>query len=137
MGNRDVLAIFGVADASCVDVYDFALGAVSVSIGEDMTFSFKVRAKKAAKVRLEYGVHYVKANGGQSRKIFQITETSFMENQEKTYVKTLSLDVYKRQVLQESLNLHCCPITDRTGNKDCQKQEHYCLCHKLHDDCAF
>ena len=48
MGNRDVLAIFGVADASCVDVYDFALGAVSVSIGEDMTFSFKVRAKKAA-----------------------------------------------------------------------------------------
>ena len=73
-----------------MDVYDFALGAASVSIGEDMTFSFKVRAKKAAKVRLEYGVHYVKANGGQSRKIFQITETSFMENQEKTYVKTLS-----------------------------------------------
>lgn len=89
-GNRDVLAIFGVADASCVDVYDFALGAASVSIGEDMTFSFKVRAKKAAKVRLEYGVHYVKANGGQSRKIFQITESSFTANQEKTYVKTHS-----------------------------------------------
>ena len=85
-----MLAIFGVADASCVDVYDFALGAASVSIGEDMTFSFKVRAKKAAKVRLEYGVHYVKANGGQSRKIFQITESSFTANQEKTYVKTHS-----------------------------------------------
>lgn len=89
-GNRDVLAVFGVADTSCVDVYDFALGAASVSIGEDMTFSFKIRAKKAAKVRLEYGVHYVKANGGQSRKIFQITESSFTANQEKTYVKTHS-----------------------------------------------
>lgn len=89
-GNRDVLDIFGIADADCVDVYDFTLGAASISIGDDMIFSFKVRAKKAAKVRLEYGVHYVKANGRQSRKVFQISETTFMANQEKKYIKTHS-----------------------------------------------
>ena len=89
-GNKDVLGIFGVADASCVDVYDFALGAASVSIGEDMLFSFKVRADKATKVRLEYGIHYVKANGGQTRKIFQISETSLISNQVKAFRKTHS-----------------------------------------------
>ncbi len=89
-GNKAVLDLFGVADASCVEVYDFALGAASISIGENMIFSFKIRAKKASKVRMEYSIHYVKANGGQNRKIFQISDTSFMENQEKTYIKTHS-----------------------------------------------
>lgn len=89
-GNRDVLGIFGIADAGSVDVYDFALGAASVPIGKDMIFSFKIRVKKATKVRLEYGVYYVKANGGQNRKVFQISEASFMANQEKTYIKTHS-----------------------------------------------
>ena len=73
-----------------MDVYDFALGAASVSIGEDMLFSFKVRADKATKVRLEYGIHYVKANGGQTRKIFQISETSLIAHQEKAFRKTHS-----------------------------------------------
>ncbi len=89
-GNNCVLGIFGTADAKHVTVCDFALQAESVSIGEGMTFSFKVKAKKAAKVRLEYGIHYVKANGTQNLKIFKIAETSFMANQEKTYIKTHS-----------------------------------------------
>ena len=89
-GNRDVLGIFGVSDASCVDVYDFTLETTSVSIGQDMIFSFKVRANKATKVRLEYGIHYIKANGGQTRKIFQISETSLIANQEKSFRKTHS-----------------------------------------------
>ncbi|MFT4105959.1 MAG: DNA alkylation repair protein [Lacrimispora sp.] len=86
-GNRDVLGIFGFSDDDCVDVDGFALGAASVSIGEDMTFSFEIETKKEAKVRLEYGIDYVKANGRRNRKIFQISELSLKENGRKSYTK--------------------------------------------------
>ena len=89
-GNRDVLDIFGFADADCVNVDGFALGAASVSIGEDMTFSFNIASPKAAKVRLEYGIDYLKANDKRNRKIFHISELSLKENGKKAYTKNHS-----------------------------------------------
>lgn len=89
-GNRDVLDIFGLAHADCVSVDSFALGASSISIGEYLTFSFGVSANHPTKVRLEYGIEYVRPNGNHSRKIFQISEISLNANQKKTYTKTQS-----------------------------------------------
>ena len=63
MGNRDVLSIFGFTDADGVNVNYFSLDAASVYVGKDITFSFQIEAKKDIKVRLEYGIDYVKANG--------------------------------------------------------------------------
>ncbi len=65
-GNRDVLDIFGFADAGCVKAEGFALESASVCIGGNMTFSFSVEAHKAARIRLEYGIDYVKANGAEA-----------------------------------------------------------------------
>ena len=89
-GNRDVLSIFGYDNVGLVAVEDFALGADCVLIGEDMSFSFTVGVKEAAKVRLEYGIDYVKASGKRSRKIFQISEVTLKQNQKKAYTKTHS-----------------------------------------------
>lgn len=89
-GNSDVLGMLGFADAGCVKVDGFSLGAVPVFIGENMTFSFEIEAKKTTKVRLEYGIDYVKANGKRNRKIFQISELIFKENGKKPYTKTHS-----------------------------------------------
>jgi len=89
-GNRDVLAIFGYDDVTSIDVDGFALGAASVSIGDDMIFSFSITAKDATKVRLEYGIDYVKSNGKRNRKIFQISELSIKEKQKKLYTKNHS-----------------------------------------------
>lgn len=89
-GNRDVLDIFGFADSECVNVDGFTLGAASVSIGGDMTFSFNIEAKEAVRVRLEYGIDYVKANGRRNRKIFQISELSLKQNGKRFYTKTHS-----------------------------------------------
>ncbi|MDR1828078.1 MAG: DNA alkylation repair protein [Methylobacteriaceae bacterium] len=85
-GNRDVLALFGCHNET-VAVLDFALRETSVSIGEDITFSFAVSTKEATKVRLEYGVDYVKSNRKRSRKIFRISEVSLRENERKAYTK--------------------------------------------------
>lgn len=86
-GNKDVLAIFGFADADDVNVDGFTLDTASTSIGENIAFSFKIEAKKATKVRLEYGIDYVKANGKRNRKIFQISELSLKKNEKKAYTK--------------------------------------------------
>lgn len=89
-GNRDVLDIFGFADAGCVLVDGFALDAASAYIGETISICFRIEAKKAARIRLEYGIDYVKANGKRSRKIFQISELFLQENRKKIYTKTHS-----------------------------------------------
>ena len=97
-GNLDVLAIFELNDVISVDVEDFALSAISISIGADLTFSFAVSTKKVSKIRLEYGIDYVKSTGKRSRKIFQISEISLKENMKKSYTKKHSFaDVSTRK----------------------------------------
>lgn len=86
-GNREVLALFGYHDAGLVDITDFVLESASIANGENMVFSFTVSAKQTTKLRLEYGVDYVKAGGKRSRKIFQISEILLEANQEKRYTK--------------------------------------------------
>lgn len=86
-GHREALHIFGFADAGCVRVDGFALGAASVAFGESMAFSFEVTALKDTKIRLEYGVDYMKANGRKNRKIFQISEIFLKKNETKRYAK--------------------------------------------------
>ena len=86
-GNRDVLALFGYHDVTSIEVEDFALGSTSISLGEDITFSFVILTKEATKVRLEYGIDYVKSNGKRNRKIFQISTISLKENEKKYYTK--------------------------------------------------
>lgn len=97
-GNRDVLDILEFADANCVKVHDFSLGTASVSIGENLTFFFELEAEEAAKIRLEYGIDYVKASGKRNRKIFQISELTFKEKRKKAYKKNHSFaDVSTRK----------------------------------------
>ena len=86
-GNRDVLAIFGYHDDASIDISDFALEPSSISIGEDISFSFTLFTKVATKVRLEYGIDYVKANGKRNRKIFQLSESTAKKNEKKAYLK--------------------------------------------------
>lgn len=89
-GNRDVLGIFGFTDSNCVKVDGFSLESSFVSVGGRITFTFEIEALKAAKVRLEYGIDYVKAKGKRNRKIFQISELTFKEKGKKFYTKTHS-----------------------------------------------
>lgn len=97
-GNQDILNIFGFTNLDFVNIDNFALNPKSISIGEDMTFCFNIATKKAMKVRLEYGIDYVKANGKRNHKIFQISELSFKENTKKSYLKKHSFaDVSTRK----------------------------------------
>ncbi|WP_342263201.1 MULTISPECIES: DNA alkylation repair protein [unclassified Spiroplasma] len=97
-GNRDALDIFGFKNIDCVNVDDFSLSVESIFIGAEMSFSFKIESKKVVKLRLEYGIDYVKANGKRNCKIFQISEISLNANTKKSYTKKHSFaDVSTRK----------------------------------------
>jgi len=78
-GNKNALILFGFADPKPVLIENLRLEKNTVFIGDDIKFSFdlKIEHKKKQKLRLEYLVYYVKANGKQSPKIFQIREGLF------------------------------------------------------------
>lgn len=97
-GNQEVLGIFGYGNDSAVTLENFELDESSISIGEQLSFSFVIHTEQATKVRLEYGIDYVKANGNRNRKIFKISEISLNGNERKQYTKKQSFaDVSTRK----------------------------------------
>ena len=80
--NPDALAIFGYHNTA-ITVEDFKLDKSTIKIGEENTFSFTISSKETTKIRLEYGIDFMKANGKHSRKIFQISETVLPANKKK------------------------------------------------------
>jgi hypothetical protein len=77
--NKRALKLFGFGEAKQVRVENFKLAKKRIAAGQEMSFTFElhVRGKRECKVRLEYTVDFVKAQGGVGRKVFQIAEKSF------------------------------------------------------------
>ncbi len=76
-GDKRALALFGLADASGLKISDLSFTKDELTIGEHFHFSFTLHVDKPRTVRIEYGIYFVKANGSQSRKVFQLSEKGF------------------------------------------------------------
>lgn len=77
--HPDVYKIFELPDTASCEISGLKLASKKLKIGERLGFSFELKSihQKKCKLRIEYAVHYVKANGKQNRKIFQLTEKYF------------------------------------------------------------
>jgi hypothetical protein len=75
-GDRRAMMLFGFGDPTNLHVEDLEVDRQRVTIGDDaqLSFTLTVEGGRPSKVRLEYVVWYVKANGKASRKVFQIRE---------------------------------------------------------------
>jgi 3-methyladenine DNA glycosylase AlkC len=75
-GNKRAMLLFGFANPELMKVDDLKFSNNSPKIGEEITFSFTLNLTitKKQKVRIEYIVHFIKANGKPSPKIFQLKE---------------------------------------------------------------
>jgi 3-methyladenine DNA glycosylase AlkC len=78
-GNRRAMHLFGFADTANVTVHNLTLDRRTLSVGEELNFTFELRVdtEEACRVRLEYAVQYARPEGKVSRKIFQIKEETF------------------------------------------------------------
>jgi len=80
-GHLEILAYFGLD--SNITVSDFEVRTPKVAIGDYLQFNFLItnENEQAKTVRIEYAIHYLKANGSLSKKVFKISERYLMPNQ--------------------------------------------------------
>lgn len=81
-GNQEVFEIFGLNAVKNISIQDFKILTPKVNIGKSLEFSFKLlnNNKEKAKIRLDYGIYYQKANGTLSKKVYKISEKEYAEN---------------------------------------------------------
>ncbi len=77
--HKSALRLFGFGEARQVRVNNLKLAKKRIAIGEELYFLFdlKVSGEKECKVRAEYTIDFLKAHGGTSTKVFQLTEKSY------------------------------------------------------------
>lgn len=77
--HQEVLNLFDLSHTVRCEISSLKLAQKSIAIGDHLNFSFELRnlEKKAAKLRIEYAIYYMKANQKQNRKLFKITENTY------------------------------------------------------------
>ena len=77
--NSEAMALFGYADSESVLVENLIIENKKLVIGDDLRFSFTVLTGRdaLAKLRIEYIVDYVKANGRLAPKVFKSSESDY------------------------------------------------------------
>lgn len=81
-GDRDVLKLFGFGSVDKINVNKLEIITPKVKIGSFLEFEFDLENanNEASKIRLEYGLYYLKANGNLSKKVFKISEKEYPKN---------------------------------------------------------
>lgn len=82
-GNREMMELFGFgAVPGNISIKDFQISTPEVKIGSWLEFSFKLLNNNdtKAKIRLEYGLYYQKANGTLTKKVCKISEKEYAAN---------------------------------------------------------
>lgn len=74
-----ILAHFGLSTSFGCTIEELRLASEQVRVSESLHFTFSLtnRSNKDEKLRVEYAIYYVKANGKQSKKLFKITENTY------------------------------------------------------------
>ena len=88
-GNAKAMNLFGFAAPNDIQITNLQIKNSSIAIGSDTHFSFIVTnpTNTYTKLRLEYGVYYMKSNGKQNRKVFKISEKEYKANSSETIRK--------------------------------------------------
>jgi len=98
-GNKRALILFGFSDPANMDVEHLKLDSQKIRIGQNLHFSFELalNEKKKNRIRLEYVIHYVKAKGKVSKKVFQIIEKEYEPGKHKISRKQSFMDMTTRK----------------------------------------
>lgn len=105
-GNPDIMELFGLGSIKNISIEDFQILTPEVKVGNSLEFSFNLlnNNKKKAKIRLEYGIYYQKANGMLTKKVHKISEKEYAENSTKQITRKHSFKVVTTRKLH--LGLH-------------------------------
>jgi 3-methyladenine DNA glycosylase AlkC len=82
-GHAETLGHFGLVANENLKLSNFKIQNRNVLIGENLDFSFQLENKstQTEKVRLEYVIYFLRANGTWAKKVFKISEREFLPNE--------------------------------------------------------
>ena len=108
----EALALFGY-DSTDIELITFNVLTEKVVMGTyaEFAFSIKNNSKETKKIRVEYGLYFMKKNGQLTKKVFKISERSLATNEihqvlRKQSFKPISTRVYHAGVHQVSIILN-------------------------------
>ncbi len=92
-GDKAALAVLGFGGKSKIDVANAAVAPKKVAIGGRVTISFNVvnNGKTSARAMVDFAVHFVKANGTSSAKVFKLKALSLGAGETVSVTKTIVL----------------------------------------------
>ena len=73
-GNRRALALFALPHKTKAKILNLKVTPARIKIGESVQIHFTLRTTARERLRLEYWVHFIKAKGHATKKVFQIFE---------------------------------------------------------------
>jgi len=76
-GDPRALKLTGVNSNPKVQITKLKISPKKVKIGESALITFSLKNSKKQKLRIEYAIHYLKANGSHSKKVFKISEAEY------------------------------------------------------------
>ncbi|MCL2442484.1 MAG: hypothetical protein FWD13_03365 [Treponema sp.] len=105
-GYAEAMEIFGFDAVKNITVKDFKISTPKVKIGEALEFGFKLinNSAKKAKIRLEYGLYYQKANKTLSKKVCRISEKEYDKNSITYITRKHSFKIVTTRVLHPGLH---------------------------------
>ncbi|MED3992159.1 DNA alkylation repair protein [Priestia aryabhattai] len=86
-GDSEALSLFGYGDDPGVTVTGLGLHPHTITIGDSIDFSFELSVEKPMPLRIEYGIHYVKAKGNRTQKVFMLKNVQAKAGQTLTVTK--------------------------------------------------
>ncbi len=94
-GNQELMQLFGFGSIKNIAIKNFKIFTPKVKIGDALEFEFELnnKNKSSSKIRLEYVIYYMKANGSLTPKVFKISEKVYEPNSKTTIQRKQSFKV--------------------------------------------
>ncbi|SMC89566.1 DNA alkylation repair protein [Pedobacter africanus] len=82
-GNQESLSLFAFEKDVKLQIDNFKLSSNQLHLGQDLQFGFELKSIKdqPQKLVIDYAVHYIKASGEQSKKVFKLKELTLQPHQ--------------------------------------------------------
>lgn len=87
-GRPEVFPLLGYSEQPAITIDEFSLSADTLKFGEMLTINVNLTSQQQQKLVLDYKVHYVKANGQLSAKVFKWKNLDLSEQQTVSLNKT-------------------------------------------------
>ncbi|SEL13913.1 3-methyladenine DNA glycosylase AlkC [Parapedobacter koreensis] len=82
-GDKDALKIFGFEHETSVKLHSLTTDKTSLQLGDSLHFNFGLgsESKQAQKLVVDYAIHYVKASGSRTKKVYKLKEVTLAPGQ--------------------------------------------------------